>query len=64
MLINKDGIGNAVPPTAVQAIAEEILPSLMASHVGEWFMNAQGIWVINSQNDYSEVSLKEDSYAG
>jgi site-specific DNA-cytosine methylase len=41
----REAIGNAVPPAAAQAIAEQILPSLMASSIGEWYMSAEGIWV-------------------
>ena len=42
----REAIGNAVPPPAARAIAEQILPSLMASTLGEWFLGATGIWVI------------------
>jgi site-specific DNA-cytosine methylase len=51
----REAIGNAVPPDAAQAIAEQIMPSLMASKMDEWFMSANGIWVSGSHHEYSEV---------
>jgi hypothetical protein len=47
----REAIGNAVPPPAARAMAEQILPSLMASSQGEWFLGSTGIWVISRDND-------------
>jgi site-specific DNA-cytosine methylase len=47
----REAIGNAVPPVAAQVIAEQILPSLMASSLGEWFMNSNQIWVHPFEDD-------------
>ncbi|WP_400162896.1 DNA cytosine methyltransferase [Brevibacillus sp. TJ4] len=38
-------IGNAVPPSAAQAIAETMLRSLLAAQDGTWLMAAEEIWV-------------------
>lgn len=42
----REAIGNMVPPDAAQAIGGQILPSLMASKMGEWFLGMTGIWVL------------------
>ncbi|MDU2064398.1 MAG: DNA cytosine methyltransferase [Sporomusaceae bacterium] len=47
----REAIGNAVPPEASKAMAEQILPSLMASSLGEWYMSSNGIWVIQEGDD-------------
>lgn len=41
----REWIGNAVPPKAAQAIAEEMLLTLMASSVGDFIMSWNDIWV-------------------
>ena len=44
----RERIGNAVPPPAAEAIAEEILLSFLASEIkDEWQLSAKGIWVVN-----------------
>lgn len=42
----REAIGNMVPPDAAEAIAGQILPSLMASRMGEWYLGTTGIWVM------------------
>ncbi|MGI6436385.1 MAG: DNA cytosine methyltransferase [Syntrophomonadaceae bacterium] len=50
----RERIGNAVPPPAAEAMAEEILNALLASEIkDEWRLSASGIWVVPG---YSEVS--------
>ena len=51
----REAIGNAVPPDAAQAIAEQILPSLMAASTGEWLMGATDIWVMPQEEEKEEV---------
>lgn len=54
----REAIGNAVPPPAAKAIAEQILPSLMASRQGDWFLGATGIWVKDRrENEFRIGSL-------
>jgi site-specific DNA-cytosine methylase len=43
----RERIGNAVPPPAAEAIAEEILLTLMMNGSDEWQLSAKGIWVVN-----------------
>lgn len=42
----RERIGNAVPPPAARAIAEQILLALMASQRNEWALGSTGIWVV------------------
>lgn len=42
-------IGNAVPPPAARAIAEQILTALLVSEEEEgWVLGATGVWVKNA----------------
>jgi site-specific DNA-cytosine methylase len=41
----RERIGNAVPPPAAEAIAEEILLTLMMNGRDEWQLSTKGIWV-------------------
>ena len=47
----REAIGNMVPPDAAEAIAGQILPSLMASRMGEWYLGTTGIWVMPKENE-------------
>lgn len=51
----REAIGNMVPPDAAQAIGEQILPSLMASKMGEWFLGMTGIWVMPQYSEQEDV---------
>jgi hypothetical protein len=42
----RERIGNAVPPPAARAIAEEILTALLVSARGEWALGATPVWVV------------------
>lgn len=42
----RERIGNAVPPPAARAIAEQILNCLLVSEVDEWTLGSTGVWVI------------------
>ncbi|WP_052452946.1 DNA cytosine methyltransferase [Paenibacillus polymyxa] len=44
-------IGNAVPPKAARAIAEEMLITLMASERDDFLMSWNDIWVLPTQED-------------
>lgn len=44
----RERIGNAVPPPAAQAMAEQILNALLVSEKGDWKLGSTGIWVKNS----------------
>ncbi|MCL6635495.1 MAG: DNA cytosine methyltransferase [Peptococcaceae bacterium] len=41
----RERVGNAVPPPAARAIAEQILTALLVSERGEWTLGATGVWV-------------------
>ncbi|WP_338826084.1 hypothetical protein MTBGP_03460 [Moorella thermoacetica] len=41
----RERIGNAVPPPAAKAIAEQILSALLVSEKGEWVLGYTGFWV-------------------
>ena len=54
----REAIGNMVPPDAAEAIAGQILPSLMASRMGEWYLGITGIWVmpiIEQENQWEAI---------
>lgn len=41
----REAIGNAIPPPAAQAIAEQLLLALLVSKLGAFTLSAQDIWV-------------------
>jgi site-specific DNA-cytosine methylase len=41
----RERIGNAVPPPAARAIAEQILTALLVSETDGWALGATGVWV-------------------
>lgn len=47
----RERIGNAVPPPAAQAIAEQILFALMVSAKGEWALGSTEIWVTPNRKE-------------
>ena len=47
----REHIGNAIPPPAALAIAEQLLISLLASALGEWTMGATPVWVAPGVSD-------------
>ena len=52
----RERIGNAVPPPAAEAIAEEILLSFLASEAkDEWQLSAKGIWVVPGRGESAYV---------
>jgi len=54
----RERIGNAVPPPAADAIAEEILTSFLASEFNDdWRLSASGIWVVNDHENTLPYSL-------
>lgn len=41
----REAIGNAIPPPAARAIAEQLLLALLVSKLGAWTMSNLDVWV-------------------
>lgn len=66
--VNREWIGNMVPPKAAQAMAEEILETLMLARLGETFtLSSKEIWVSPIRAamaiDQRQVALEWDAEA-
>jgi site-specific DNA-cytosine methylase len=54
----RERIGNAVPPPAARAIAEEIMTALLVSEQDGWMLGDTGVWVVPDSEEQSvEVAL-------
>jgi site-specific DNA-cytosine methylase len=52
----REAIGNMVPPDAAEAIASQMLTTLMANEKGDYFeLTAAGVWVQDEQSEIREV---------
>ncbi|HBV97422.1 MAG TPA: DNA cytosine methyltransferase [Desulfotomaculum sp.] len=61
----RERIGNAVPPPAARAIAEQILNALLVSETDGWALGATGVWVrsdASEEIDYAPLSHKSHPF--
>lgn len=50
----RERIGNAVPPPAAKAIADQMLHALLVSSKGEWALGYTGVWVESNIERWNE----------
>lgn len=53
----RERIGNAVPPPAAKAIAEQILNALLVSEFNEWTLGSTGVWVTPQNEAFPHAEI-------